>query len=143
MEIIVAVEDQSDEQETRRNPRQPRAKRLLDTLQRAAPELDAHARDVAEYADDNSVMRYTRRYERAITDALGRHVGLSADWANKAWPLDDDLFLFAEDDPGAYSVVRQREEDGEGYEVDEVFIDNRPAYASDHRALIRVLRKMT
>lgn len=118
----------------RRNPEKPRAKGLQSALKQAAADLN-------DYLAEEDYRGYAAFFDEIITSALGGHVGLNSDWVNKAWPLDGNLFLFAEDDAGEYTIVRRRVIDDE-YIDEEVLVDGRPAYAIDHYSLIKFLGKI-
>ena len=105
---------------------------LKAALAKAANHLDA-------LYDDDDFDGYVSHLNEVISSALGRHVGLNADWASKAWPLGDGLFLFAEDDDFEFSIVRERFV-GDERVIEEVTRDDgRPAYATGPRGLAELL----
>lgn len=89
--------------------------------------------------DDDDFDGYAEHLDAVISNALGHHVGLNADWVNEAWPLRDGLFLFAEDDDFDFSIVRERFVGDERFVEEVTRDDGRPAYATGPRGLAELL----
>lgn len=58
----------------------------------------------------------------ALYRAFGGAVGPSADWVNQTWRLGGNLFLFEEDEDGAYTVLRRTSGPDEDDQIEEVEI---------------------
>jgi len=113
-------------------------KALLSALRANLPKLDEA---FEEYADTGDSYAYDKLLQGIFSRVLGRDWGLSADFGNSAWLLDqDDIFLVEEDVPGEYVILKQIvDEDDGSAQLAEVWLEGYPAYAHDHRELIQLL----
>lgn len=122
----------------RRNP-SSKVEALITALKENMQDLNTY---FEEYSDSGDSYEYERLIQSIFRESLGKDYGLSADFVNSAWLLDrDDIFLFDEDEPGEYSIIKQIPDEDGGTELEEVSLRGRPAYAHDHQELVKLLQE--